>query len=59
MIGNKNDLSARGKVGLEKINKITEATKIPLFLTSAKTGENIKKVFSLLGQTILRSEYNV
>jgi small GTP-binding protein len=57
MIGNKKDLEDEHKSPLYELKKISATHKIPIYLTSAKTGENIEKVFYVLGENILKKEY--
>ena len=58
MIGNKNDLSGQIGARIEKLKELSKDLNIPLFFTSAKTGENIVKVFFSLGEDILKNEYD-
>jgi len=45
---NKADLEAERKIPKEKLEKVCEELKIPVLLTSAKTGKNVEKVFEQL-----------
>jgi small GTP-binding protein len=57
MIGNKNDLAAKHKAEIDIIAELATVHDVPLFFTSAKTGESIEKVFFTLGESILRIDY--
>ena len=54
LIGNKNDLIEQRKFELLELEKIAKTCKGSAFLTSAKTGDNVEKVFSKLSQEILK-----
>ena len=45
LIGNKNDLEERREVDFEEANKFAKEKNIPYIEVSAKTGNNIKKLF--------------
>ena len=57
IIGNKFDLAKKHQAGVELFNDIVKGIKVPSFLTSAKTGENIEKAFSILGANILEKHF--
>jgi small GTP-binding protein len=58
LIGNKNDLAAQHQSELDELSKLSDENNIPLFITSAKNGENVEQVFSLLGEKILKIDFN-
>lgn len=58
MIGNKKDIADHHDAELKKLKQASGSIKVPLFLTSAKTGENIDKVFNVLGEHIINRDYN-
>ncbi len=53
VIGNKADLVDKREYGLDEINELALELGSEGFLTSAKTGENIEKVFEMLGGRLL------
>jgi small GTP-binding protein len=56
-IGNKNDLSRFHKSGIDKFYELTHQLDFPSFLTSAKTGENVGEAFYLLGENMLKFDF--
>jgi len=58
LIGNKNDLFKGHDEELSIMKGISKKFSLPLFLTSAKTGENVEQVFYKLGEEILKTEFN-
>ena len=59
VLGNKIDLADDHEPEVEIVKKITTENNLTLFLTSAKTGENVDKAFHLLGQNILKLDYKL
>jgi small GTP-binding protein len=55
MIGNKNDLANGHSIAFNELEKLAKINKVPVYFTSAKTGENIEKVFKKLGEVILKT----
>jgi small GTP-binding protein len=53
VIGNKNDLEDQKQFGLDEMTTIANTFDVPLYLTSAKTGENIEIAFMKLCEKIL------
>jgi len=52
---NKNDLRDQAAFGDDQVKQATEAFDAPFFYSSAKSGENVEKVFESLGTTIVKS----
>ena len=55
-VGNKNDLKDKMVFGKLAIADIATAFKAPYIITSAKTGENVKTAFNVLGKMILKMQ---
>jgi small GTP-binding protein len=53
IIGNKNDLNGRKKFSFEEISELAKVCKATVFMTSAKTGENVELVFSKLSEDLI------
>jgi small GTP-binding protein len=58
LLGNKFDLAFQYQSGVEIFENAVNDAKIHSFFTSAKTGENVEKAFYLLGEQILKKDYN-
>ena len=58
VLGNKYDLALRYAKGLDKFNGIKDKSPGPMFLTSAKTGENVENAFHKIGEMMLREDYD-
>jgi small GTP-binding protein len=56
LIGNKNDLFNKHEYELQILKELSTEFKHPLYLTSARTGENVEQVFNTLGEIILKEE---
>ena len=53
MVGNKNDLEDQRKVSTEEAQSLAEENGMLYLETSAKTGENVEKLFTNLAEIIL------
>jgi len=58
MIGNKNDLTDEKQFEFKDLKDVAKTFEVPVFLTSAKSGENIENAFSMLGQNIIEIDYS-
>lgn len=59
VIGNKNDLKDKHEVKKEELAKIAKKYNAPTFLTSAKTGYNVEKMFYHIGEQLVKACLNV
>jgi len=57
LIGNKLDLSGNDVPTKGSLDSISQKLEIPLFLCSAKTGNNVENAFRRLGELMLASEF--
>ena len=48
LVGNKNDLNEKREISYEEANKFAEEKNMPYIEVSAKTGDNINKLFGIL-----------
>jgi len=55
LIGNKNDLKEKHETKKEEILALAKKYKAPSFLTSAKTGYNVEKMFYNIGEKLVKS----
>jgi small GTP-binding protein len=55
IIGNKNDLKDKHEVKKDELGKIAKKYNAPSFLTSAKTGYNVEKMFYHIGEQLVKS----
>jgi small GTP-binding protein len=55
LVGNKIDLQEERKIGDDALAAFTGQFKMPYYLSSAKTGENVERVFQTLGELIAES----
>ena len=53
VLGNKNDLEA--EIGRDEIEKVAMDYGFPYYITSARTGENVKEAFHTLGKLLVSS----
>ena len=53
MVGNKNDMEDQRKVSTEEAQALAEENGMVYLETSAKTGENVEKLFTNLAEIIL------
>ena len=58
ILGNKIDLAEKFETEVEFFKNFTTEQKIPNFLTSAKTGENVETAFQLLGKEMIKTVYD-
>lgn len=56
LIGNKNDLANQKEFERGDLEKLASTFESSSFFTSAKTGENIEKVFTILAQDIIKND---
>ena len=54
IIGNKNDLKEKHEIKKEEINEMSKKYNALSFLTSAKTGYNVEKMFYNLGEKLVK-----
>lgn len=52
--GNKADLQAERQISFEEIQQVAQAAGVQVFLTSAKTGENVETIFQRLAEQVLK-----
>jgi small GTP-binding protein len=55
-IGNKVDLVDQNQFGQDDIKKTVEGFEAPIFLTSAKNGENVEEAFKALGWNLVKND---
>ena len=55
IIGNKNDLKDKHEIKKEDITSMASKYNAPSFLTSAKTGYNVEKMFYNLGEKLVKT----
>ncbi len=53
LVGNKNDLAASNSMAGTVLETMGEKLKVPILLTSAKTGDNVEEIFSALGEMLV------
>ncbi len=53
LLGNKVDLKDKHEISFEDIAKFAKKFNCPYFLTSAKTGENVERVFQNMGKRVI------
>jgi small GTP-binding protein len=57
-VANKNDLVETIQFGDAEVLDVSTAYHAPFFLTSAKTGVNVEKIFTELGKVMLKNHFN-
>jgi len=57
IIGNKCDLTNQKQIELNDIEQRAKTFNVPIFLASAKTGENVEISFRTLGERIVKADY--
>lgn len=55
IVGNKIDLENKQEINKEEINELAKEFNAQSFLTSAKTGQNVEKMFYTLGESLVKS----
>jgi small GTP-binding protein len=55
-VGNKSDIAGKDSQGAEELRKLAAVSNLPLFLSSAKTGENVETIFKKIGESMLAKE---
>ena len=53
LVGNKNDLAASNSMAGTVLETMGERLDLPILLTSAKTGNNVEEIFSVLGEMLV------
>jgi small GTP-binding protein len=55
VVGNKSDLKEKHEIKKEDLNTLTKDFNAKTFLTSAKTGQNVEKMFYSLGELLVKT----
>ena len=55
-VANKNDLTKQFQFGFQDMQTISHMYQAPIFLSSAKTGENVENIFKRLGELMLKKQ---
>lgn len=53
LVGNKSDLKEKHEIKVEEIKELATKYNAPSFLTSAKTGQNVEKMFYNIGELLV------
>lgn len=56
-VGNKVDLAGKDSASADDLRKLGIMTDVPVFLASAKTGENVELIFKKIGETMLAKDF--
>ncbi len=56
-VGNKCDIVGNDTQAVEALKKVADKIKMPMMLSSAKTGENVESVFKKIGELMLSSDF--
>lgn len=56
LVGNKIDLISKDQIEMEQLLQFTKTFQAPLLMTSARTGENVERLFNDLASQLLKAD---